>query len=201
MAENQIALFNLSEHIDDRLVRLKEERCRLWCINYKQKQRTEAKSQGLCAKCLARPRIIQRTQCVDCQISSLVREAFKFDRGATSPEARAVSRARTANRGTCYVDQFYEAIRQEWINKIKGKYNGKCAYTGIPIEVGSTASIDHSIPVCRAHVFGPSKVWHPDNLVWCHKSVNYMKGQMTGDEFREWLKQEFVSGLREAGVI
>ncbi len=114
---------------------------------------------------------------------SLIRENFKFDRKRNRNGA-------TKARGTCYVDQFEQSVRRIWIDQIIAKWTGKCHYTGLEIEIGSTAGIDHMLPVSRACVFGPTKVYHPDNLVWCHKSINLLKGDRTADEFAYWLQND-----------
>jgi 5-methylcytosine-specific restriction endonuclease McrA len=118
-------------------------------------------------------------------MGSIIREAFKYDRAKNAAGA-------TAARGTCYVPQFNPSVRSDWVEKVMQKWTGKCHYTGLDIEIGSTASLDHCIPVSRAAVFGPSLVYSPENLVWCHKAVNTLKGEMTEDEFRWWLKNQFI---------
>jgi hypothetical protein len=148
--------------------------------SYKQAKREDAKKRGLCQNCLCRPVVMQRRTCRDCLMSRNISEAFKFDR------SRKLSGI-TELRGSCYVDQFNDDVRRDWIDLIKAKWTGQCFYTGLPIEIGSTAGIDHMLPVSRAKVFGPQKVFHPDNLVWADKRINILKGDMTPGEFYAWL--------------
>ncbi len=155
---------------------------------YSRRRRAESKAKGLCVKCHQRPALIKRTQCHRCQMGSLIREAMKYDR------AKAASGS-TKARGTCYVAQFSQEIRKDWVEQVIGRWNGLCSYTGLAIEIGSTASLDHVLPISRAAVFGPSKVYHPDNLVWCHKSINILKGDMTAEEFKLWLTNELVPSV------
>lgn len=124
---------------------------------------------------------------------SIVRESFKFDRRRKMPGS-------TAARGSCYVDQFSPDVRKNWTNQVIAKWTGLCFYTGLPIEIGSTAGLDHKLPVARATVFGPSRVFHPDNLVWVHKSVNILKGEMTADEFAMWLRYDLPRALATVSV-
>tara|TARA_S200002703_G_C3667242_1_gene204851 strand:- start:40 stop:447 length:408 start_codon:yes stop_codon:yes gene_type:complete len=121
-------------------------------------------------------------------MDSIIRESFKFDRKRSIPRA-------TKTRKTCYVDQFKPESRKEWVQIIKSKFNGKCFYTGLLIEIGSTAGLDHVLPVSRAATFGPNRVFHPDNLVWCHDSINKLKGDKTGHEFALWLRYDLPKAL------
>lgn len=155
---------------------------------YSRAKRAEAKAQGLCANCRHRPALIKRTQCGRCQMASIIKEAFKYDR------ARAAKGA-TIARGSCYVPQFTPEVRNDWVEQIMAKWTGRCHYTGLPIEIGSTASLDHSLPVSRAGTFGPNRAYHPDNLVWCHKAINVLKGDMTADEFKWWLTNELLPSV------
>lgn len=158
---------------------------------YSRTKRAEAKAIGLCANCRHSPALLQRTQCASCQMASLIKEAFKYDRKrATRGSAKA--------RGSCYVEQFSLGIRREWVSQIKEKWTGKCFYTGLDIEIGSTAGLDHMIPVSRASVFGPSRVFHPDNLVWCNRGINILKGDRTADEFLWWLRNELPVAMQSA---
>jgi 5-methylcytosine-specific restriction endonuclease McrA len=160
--------------------------------DWRKDRRAQLKSAGVCSKCWQRPALIGRVQCAQCQMDSLIREKFKFDRKRNRNGA-------TKARGTCYVDQFAQSVRRTWIDQIIAKWTGKCHYTGLEIEIGSTAGIDHMLPVSRACVFGPSKVYHPDNLVWCHKSINLLKGDRTADEFAYWLQNDLPVAM--ASVI
>jgi 5-methylcytosine-specific restriction endonuclease McrA len=159
---------------------------------YARGKRAEAKAKGLCANCRHRPAMVQRTQCETCQMASLVKEAFKYDRTRSRQGS-------TQARGSCYVSQFSPEVRKAWVERVIAKWTGRCSYSGLSIEMGSTASLDHQLPVSRAAAFGPSKVYHPDNLVWCHKDINVLKGDRTADEFVWWLKHELVPSV--TGVV
>jgi 5-methylcytosine-specific restriction endonuclease McrA len=119
---------------------------------------------------------------------SIIKEAFKFDRRRKMPGS-------TQGRGTCYVEQYRPENRKAFNDAIMNSWDGKCFYTGLPIELGSTAGLDHKLPVSRAATLGPDRVFHPDNLVWCHKSVNMLKGDMTADEFAVWLRTDLPAAL------
>jgi 5-methylcytosine-specific restriction endonuclease McrA len=60
--------------------------------------------------------------------------------------------------------------------------NGNCAITGLPMEPGETASLDHVIPIKRNGNHARA------NLRFIHLAINRMKGDMTDDELREFLK-------------
>lgn len=156
-------------------------------LNSKAK-RENAKKRGLCTNCLVRPVVMRRTHCSDCLMNRLISEAFKFDR-------QRKFEGMTERRGTCYVDQFSKHTRKHWIEIVKAKWTGKCFYSGLLIEIGSTAGLDHMLPVSRVASFGPLKVFHPDNLVWTAKGINRLKGDMTADEFHVWLRQDLPAAL------
>ncbi len=158
---------------------------------WRRKRRADLKASGICTKCWQVPALIGRVQCAQCQMHSVIRENFKFDRKRNRNGA-------TKARGTCYVEQFAPSVRRSWIDQIVSKWTGKCHYTGLQIEIGATAGLDHMIPVSRAAVFGPSNVFHPDNLVWCHKSINLLKGDRTADEFAYWLRNDLPAAIAAA---
>jgi 5-methylcytosine-specific restriction endonuclease McrA len=146
--------------------------------DWRRDRRAQLKAAGICSKCWQRPALIGRVQCTQCQMHSVIRENFKFDRKRNRNGA-------TKARGTCYVEQFAPAVRRSWIDQIVTKWTGKC-------------HLDHMLPVSRASVFGPSKVYHPDNLVWCHKSINLLKGDRTADEFAHWLRHDLPAAIAAA---
>jgi len=127
--------------------------------------------------------------CRSCLMKQIVKESFKYDR-------KRKRLGSTRVRSSCYVDGY---SRQK-VSEICAKFNGKCFYTGLPIEIGSTAGLDHAIPVSRARSWGEAAIYSADNLVWAHKAINYMKGDRTSDEFIQWLKDKlpditcYVSG-------
>lgn len=157
----------------------------------KMEARRLAMARGLCMRCMCRPCVIQRKHCRDCLMDRLIAEAFKQDRRGKMPGS-------TRERGTCYVDQFRPSVRRKWLDEVKSKWNGACFYSGLPIEVGSTAGLDHMLPYSRAHVFGPGKVFHPDNLVWVDKRINILKGAMTAHEFFAWLRVDLPKAITSA---
>lgn len=157
----------------------------------RQEKRKQAIAAGFCQDCTIRPATLRRRSCEQCLMKAIIKGAFKFQRGRANKEA-------TAARGGCYVDQFRPNIRSQWCNEILSRYNGKCFYTGIDISVGSTAGLDHMIPVSRVLTYGPAKVFCPENLVWCHKSINLLKGEMTAGEFMAWLDSDFIPLLQMA---
>ena len=64
---------------------------------------------------------------------------------------------------------------------------GKCFYTGNPIDENNLAG-DHFIPRSRGVALGG--VTEYSNLVVCTKGLNLRKGNMSGDDFIEFLKNE-----------
>ena len=64
---------------------------------------------------------------------------------------------------------------------------GKCFYTGNPIDENNLAG-DHFIP--RSWGIARGGVTEYSNLVVCTKGLNLRKGNMGGDDFIEYLKNE-----------
>ncbi|WP_435022405.1 HNH endonuclease [Tundrisphaera sp. TA3] len=74
------------------------------------------------------------------------------------------------------------------IEELFNSQNRRCAYTGLRLELGVNASLDHIIPRSQGGSNDPS------NLQWVHKWVNYMKSTTPSDEFLEQLNR-FVYAL------
>jgi hypothetical protein len=153
------------------------------------KKRQSSRDAGLCLNCHRRSRILQRTQCEHCTMLSIIQGAFKYDRRREMPNASAM-------RGSCYVEQYAPDKRREVSRAIMAKFNGRCFYTGLPIELGATASLDHKLPVSKAGVYGSARVFSVENMEWCHRAFNNLKGNMTAEEFRAWLRLELLPVLQ-----
>lgn len=54
-----------------------------------------------------------------------------------------------------------------------------CYYTGLPLIPGENASVDH----LSSRLQHPDKLSDFDNLVWCDKRINRMKGHLSYHEF------------------
>jgi 5-methylcytosine-specific restriction endonuclease McrA len=68
------------------------------------------------------------------------------------------------------------------------RQNRRCTYSGIPIELGKTASLDHIVAKSKG---GKNTI---ENLQWVHIWINKMKNTMSNDEFVTAL-DEFSSQL------
>jgi hypothetical protein len=144
---------------------------------YTKARRAKARLEGFCPNCQHRPTLPHRKHCAQCLCRAQVKEAFKRDRKRTGIASRAGI--------SCYCDGYCTA----WISEVVERFDGKCFYTGWDIELGSTAAVDHKIPVSRiGRGWSSAVVQHPDNLVWAHKAVNVMKADMTDGEFLQWLR-------------
>lgn len=71
-------------------------------------------------------------------------------------------------------------------SSLVGLADKTCPYTGINLEIGVNASLDHIIPKSRGGVNDLSNF----QFVYCQGSfdVNRMKGDMTEEEFKEAIK-------------
>jgi hypothetical protein len=72
-----------------------------------------------------------------------------------------------------------------WENllKIFEKQDGRCCYTGVVLELGVNASVDHAIP--RTHKDFPGDADFT-NLVWTTREVNRFKSTLTSAELKEY---------------
>lgn len=88
--------------------------------------------------------------------------------------------------GLIEIDSRETFRRQDIIQKWQ-EQGGKCYYTGNPIDEKNLAG-DHYIP--RSWGVEKGGVTEYSNLVVCTKGLNLRKGNMSGDEFLEYLKEE-----------
>ncbi len=65
------------------------------------------------------------------------------------------------------------------LEKLYIQQKGKCYYTGLDIQIGKDASLDHTIPC-----FGKRKT-DITKLKWVNIQINYMKGILSEKKFRE----------------
>ena len=143
----------------------------------KREQREQARANGICTGCCKRPTSKHRLTCTHCLVRAQVKTTLQRFRKRGTPKPKGSS---------CYPPGY----SIEWVDQVAARFNGVCVYTGWPIEPASTAALDHEIPISRiGRAYSPSRVHHPDNLVWCHHGANAMKADMTGSEFREWLRE------------
>lgn len=63
----------------------------------------------------------------------------------------------------------------------------RCPYTGIHLQLGKNASLDHII---ATGVGGEAKI---DNVQWVHNWINMMKGTTEDEIFRQQLKEFIVA--------
>lgn len=159
-----------------------------YAAKYKEKQREEAKLSGICIRCLAQKAILSRTCCTTCHMKTLIQESFKFDRDRKKPHSSSA-------RGSCYVDQFNTSARKKIISDIIAKFDGTCHYTGIPIEIGLTASLVFKLPKTHVSMYGADAIYAASNVVWCHKGVSALKSNKTDADFRKWLVDSLLQKL------
>ena len=98
----------------------------------------------------------------------------------------------------CGKERYYESnyCRSDYIRGIASKYevpaslhkallqklestDFRCFYTGVPLIPGINACVDHLYSRSQH----PDKLSDLDNLVWCDKWINRMKGHMSYEDF------------------
>lgn len=89
----------------------------------------------------------------------------------TKKEKNTLSVAALRHFGT---RKLSNALQIAWFRQ-----GGKCAYSGLPIELGSTAQLDHVQPQSK---HGKANVCHSE-VRWVHKDVNYAKGNLSLSQY------------------
>lgn len=91
------------------------------------------------------------------------------------------------NQKTCYKHYLADLSRKhlgstkywEKLDELFLKQNGKCAISGLPIQIGVNASIDHIKPLSKH----PETLNQLSNLQWINSDINRMKLDMEFDQF------------------
>ncbi len=150
---------------------------------------------GCCAACrtnlarLARERMQEyaRKGCAVCGREASI---------PANPRYKILSKKSRKYCRDCYLKEYSERhfkTRKLWekLGEMLEAQKSTCAYTGLPIELGKTASLDHKIPPKRG---GSISI---ENTHWVHMSINTMKHEMLHDEFLEMcslvLKHQAIS--------
>ena len=120
---------------------------RIFHSRYGKKRRAKCKENGLCERCGKSAVIKGITNCRGCILRKLA------------------SRHLGSSERWLELDDLWKS------------QGGKCAYTGVAIDVGRGASIEHLVPTSKQ---GPSDI---NNLRWVDRRVNIMKGDMSLYEF------------------
>lgn len=156
----------------------------------KDRLRKEWDAANLCYGCGA-PRDNETIQCTSCRDKQNER-----GRGYAAVR-RQIHMAQGACK-TCGKERYHESnyCRMHFIENIARKYgvpmslyeallqkleaaNFTCFYTGIQIVPGRNACVDH----LYSRSGHPDKLSSLDNLVWCDKWINRMKGYMSYQDF------------------
>ena len=131
------------------------DECRLKVAQYAKKWRGKCILSGLCTDCGVEPFLSNQTssetvkRCRRCLIRNLARVHL----GSTS--------------------------KAHVLENMLQKQSYRCPYSGLPLEVGGNASIDHII----AKSVRPDLRYEPSNLQWVDVDVNRMKSDKTHEEF------------------
>lgn len=133
--------------------------CRIEYWNYKMRQgfkhRTDRRNaEGLCIVCGKEPQFHSSKLCSFHWVKNIVTTSLKL------PKDKIDS--------ACMI----------LLEKLKGQ-DFKCFYTNLPLIPGLDASIEHILPR-STH---PTEAHKLDNLVWIHREVNRMRGNLPFEEF------------------
>lgn len=137
-------------------------------------QLKKAHSMGYCTSCCMRPARPGRRSCAYCRLKSSIYGLFR-------------TRRKTAEQGLNSLVKGYE---KSWVTQVLDTFNGRCNYTGKPIEIDGTetAAVVLDIPRSYVPVHGLTKIHHPSNVKWCHRDFVDYKRNMTGQEFKDlWM--------------
>ena len=137
-------------------------------------QLKKARSMGLCTSCCARPVRPGRKSCAYCRLKSSIYGLFR-------------TRRKGAMQGPNSLVMGYQ---KTWIKEVLDTFNGRCDYTGKPIEIDGqeTAKVVLDLPRSYVSIHGQGKIHHPSNVKWCHRDFVDYKRNMTGQEFKDlWI--------------
>jgi len=157
---------------------------------YKKKKREEWKAEGLCYQC-GKAKETEKLRCNTCHDKLM-------DYNIRTRKDRVSKRKEDKTCPLCGAERYKGSnyCRVHWVEKIAERYKIKgtyrdillnklidsgfrCFYTKREIVPGVNASIDHMTPTsCDGE-----RVDDIDNLVWCDKRINSMKGNYTADDF------------------
>lgn len=104
---------------------------------------------GKCRSCHRQPRYSKLTTCLECSYKRFARQHL--------------------------------GSSERWgeLRSLLSKQKNRCAYTGLPIDIGQNASIEHVQPVSKC----PRRKTDVTNLKWVHREVNSMKRDMSLHDF------------------
>lgn len=138
------------------------------------------KAAGLCRDCPQKA--YGKARCTDC---------IKRSKNRLKKRGRCVScgGVKSNNGYICHkcvfknvaYKQLNNRSRWEELKALFEKQNGRCAVTGLEIQLGNNASIDHIIPTSRG---GQNDI---ENLRWVHITFNRIKNNMTDGEMLSWI--------------
>ena len=147
--------------------------------------RARRKAAGLCSDC-SQPAREGKSRCQVCHDKCMERRQARIDSG----QCVSCSNNSLPNHQKCKVcvvkAATYQATgsRKNW-EAVLGLFTGQCAVSGLPIEIGKNAHLDHRLP----------KSTHPEliadltNLQWVHRDVNYAKRNLHPQLFLELCKK------------
>lgn len=154
----------------------------------KRKRQLERKQEGLCIACGNLKREGDwRNFCEDCISKEKLAKDRKQHLNYLNNICNSCSNIRAGNTNLCeyhlvksIADQTMglRGITEILLNKLN-KQNKLCYYSSKPLFLGVNASLDHKYPTSRF----PELKSDIDNVVWCLRSVNSMKSDMTEEEF------------------
>lgn len=83
-------------------------------------------------------------------------------------------------------------VTAEDIWSIYQRQNGRCALSGVPIELSLITdrnnNVDRTQHTASLDRIDNNKGYTSDNVQWVHKTVNGMRRQYTIDEYKQWCK-------------
>jgi hypothetical protein len=161
----------------------------------------QAADAGLCSKCHKTKAIDGQTKCTKCSsqlriingrhIKRLREKGICTSCGSTKALPNRTKCSKCAvKRIAEHSGTTYEIAMKLWY-----KQQGVCAYTGVKLTLGCGASIDHKTPKSRG---GNDEA---SNLQWISDAANRAKLTMTDQEYRDFIKLNYLYQNRTDAVL
>jgi len=161
----------------------------------------QAKQAGLCTKCHKAKAVGGGSRCEKCrsQLCDIIKRRSRRSKEkgiCTNCNSNKAMLGRTkCEKCAVYHMAWLAGTTYEIAMEIWNKQKGICVYTGAQLILGRGASIDHKTPKSRG---GSDEA---SNLQWISDAANRAKLTMTDQEYRDFIKLNYLHQRRTDAVL